>query len=269
VAIALLVLAGCSHPATQAVTGTAQPHSLQGIVLDPALRPLPGAKVRAVGMGGSTVTDQHGAFFLDGLPTRGIVVLALSHTGYGNVSLQTSLEEQGTTKVRVILPALPSTAPWSELLEFKGSVGCQAVLVVGESLTQRADCPPGIDPGHTVWDFPVSPRLATAIIEIVWSPSQPLAEGLEGELRHVAGNVTTLADQVARSPMRLVLAQQVARQRFSEGGSLRLIVSAHPITAEDEQAIAAGVDIDQPFKAFASLFYGALPEPSYSILTAK
>src|SRR5204862_3280133 len=113
----------------------------------------------------------------------------------------------------------------------------------------------------------VAPALASAIVEITWSPQTPLADGIGARLDEVQGTaVHNLTSGVGRSPLRLVVPVQTSARIFAAGGQMRLTVFAAPITAEDEQAAAVSLDADQAFEAFASLFYVVPPEPTYSFV---
>jgi hypothetical protein len=271
VAVILLLLAGCARPAPDGTaTQDASHPSLQGVVTDPAVRPIAGAVVHILGTDLSVTTATDGTFaFTDPLDPGQGVVLVVSRDGYASSSLQTSLDPAAPTFVRIVLTLLPSSSGYHEVLKFKGLIGCQVAVALGEGDASGVDCGQQVDSGQTNWVFPVGPALVTAIVEVVWTPTQPFAQGLGGRLEQTRSDGThVLAEKVARSPLRLAVPQETARQEFKDGGSLRLVVSAQPITDEDEQAIAAGLGVDQSFEAFASLFYGVPPDPSYSVTTS-
>jgi hypothetical protein len=266
------LLAGCGQaPQAQGPAGTGpEAAALHGAVLDPALRPLAGATLTVAGSNATATSDAAGLYRFADLPRGQVLVVTVSHPGHVTASRQATLPEDGDTKLDIVLEPVPTQAAYREVQKFEGTIGCQAAVVASEQEARSADCGGDVDPGETAGDFSVGPRLVSAVVEIVWDAATPLADGLGGRLEMPpaggAANGTLLAEGVGRSPLRLVVPVQTAERLYAGGGTLRLTVYAMPVTDEDEQAVAAAVAVDQRFQAFASLFYGAPPEPTYSIL---
>jgi Carboxypeptidase regulatory-like domain len=272
--LALVLLAGCAQdaptPAGPVAPTPEAPSVLYGIVLDEAVRPIAGAAVTVTGANLTALSSEDGSFaFPDTVPRERPLVLVASSPGHQSASVQASLPAEGGVQVRIVLPLQAADTGFRDVLKFDGVIGCQASLAVSEEEPRLVDCGGQLDPGKTNWTFAASPKLVAAVVEVSWTAGQPLAEGLGATLTHVepGAEPSVLSEVVGRSPLRLVVAQQVAAQRFAQGGELRLDVYARPVTDEDEQAVAATVAAEQKFQAFASLFYGVAPDPTYSFVT--
>jgi hypothetical protein len=236
--------------------------------MDPALRPLAGASVSVAGSNLTTTSDAEGLYAFADLPRGVVAVVTASHPGHVTASRQATVPDEGGLRLDIVLEPVPTEASYRDVLKFDGVIGCQAAVAVSEEDAHSADCGGQADPGETVGSFAVAPKLVSAVVEVLWEPNTPAAEGLGArlEMPGVDGNATLLSETVGRSPLRLVVPVQTAERLFAAGGTLRLAVYAMPITDEDEQAAAASVAVDQPFQAFASLFYGTPPSPAYTIL---
>ncbi|HUR26120.1 MAG TPA: carboxypeptidase-like regulatory domain-containing protein [Candidatus Thermoplasmatota archaeon] len=271
-AVVLLALAGCSQggsPDGEGSVPAADEVALRGSVLDPAVRPLAGATVTIAAANASAVSDEQGQYAFAELPRGTVLVLTVALAGFTSASRQATLPDTGETRLDVVLQPVVSTKGYVDVLKFEGIIGCQAAVVVSEGDPTASDCGSGLDPGKTVWPFPVAPALASAVIEVAWEPGSPAAAGLGARLEHMdgsGGNATELSSVVGRSPLRLVVPQVTAAKLFTQGGDLRLTVYAMPVTDEDEQAVAAAVAVDQRFQAFASLFYVVPATATYSFV---
>jgi hypothetical protein len=266
------ILAGCSQsPAPEAPSSPAaaptDPGVLHGLVLDDAIRPIAGATVTALGTNATVLSGEDGSFlFPDDLPREQPLVILANAPRYRSASVQASLPATGGVAVRIVL-ALESTATvYQDVVKFDGLIGCQTSVAVSEEEPRFADCDAGVGESTTAWVFSASPALVAAVVEVTWEATQPLAEGLGATLSDPKGEGTVLTEAVGRSPLRLVLAQAAAERSYASGGDLRLEVYARPVTDEDEQAVAATVAVQQSFQAFATLFYGAPPDPTYSFV---
>lgn len=264
----LALLAGCSQADDKgpAAVERGNAPALHGAVMDPALRPLAGASVTIVGTNASTTTGSEGTYAFAELPRGQVLVITASHQGHVTASRQATLPDTGDLRLDIVLEPVPTEASYREVLKFDGVIGCQAAVAVSEEDARSVDCGGEADPGETVGTFAVAPKLVSAVVEVLWEPSTPAAEGLGARLEMPGTNTTLLSETVGRSPLRLVVPMRTAERLFADGGTLRLTVYAMPITDEDEQAAAASLAVDQPFQAFASLFYGTPPSPTYSIL---
>lgn len=264
-----VALAGCGQAGKAGADGgqAAAQGVLHGVVVDAAIRPVAGAELSIAGRNETAVTGDDGAYAFPGTLPREAPLLVLVHAnGFEAASRQTSLPPDGDTQLDIQLVAVPAATGYREVLHFTGLIGCQGAVAVGEDEPQRADCGGDAAPSHAAWDIPLGPGLVTAVVELVWDPGTSLADGLGADLTHPDRPDALLAQNVGRSPLRLVLAQQTVGKEFPAGGDVRLTVRATPITDEDEQAVAAALDVNQGFEAYASLFYGTAPDPSYSFV---
>jgi hypothetical protein len=238
---------------------------LHGAVFDTALRPLAGAEVR-VG-NASTASDAQGLYSFAGLPRGQALIVTAAFAGFRSASRQATLEDQDV-RLDLVLEALPSSNGYVDVVKFNGQINCQMMVVVSGAEQEGTDCGKQAGQDADAWPIAVSPQLASAVVEVTWSSTQPAADGLGARLDAQGGDPDApVAQVVGRSPLRLVVAQAAAQRLFAaSGGTLTLTVYAMPVTAEDEQAAAAAVVVDQPFKAYASLFYVVPGSPTYSLV---
>ena len=265
-----VLLAGCGSPrdaAGPAAERDDQDSVLHGLVVDEAIRPILGATVTLVGLNLSATTEVSGEFaFPDTLPREQPLVMIVTADGFQSTSRQASLPPVGGMELTITMRPAPSDEGYSQVLHFTGFLSCQGSVATGEDDPHDVQCHGNAVPMQDSWEFAVDPGLLTAIVEVTWTSAQPLAEGLGANLTKVDLPGPPLSETVGRTPLRLVIPQLRSAQLFANGGDIRLVVYAQPITDEDEQAVAASVAVNQQFDAYASLFYGVPPDPSYSFV---
>ncbi len=74
-----------------------------------------------------------------------------------------------------------------------------------------------------------------------------------------------LGEVVGEFPLRIAVPQTVAERYYTAGGLMRLTVFGAPNADETEAGTGATVLFQQRFTAYASLFYVAPPDPSYTV----
>lgn len=269
-AIALLAstaLAGCSEDKGASDDAAPEPERppLHGWVLDVALRPLAGVKVQVLETNGTTVTDAEGYYGFDDVPTERFLVLVAALDGYETTSKQVTLPAEGIVRLNFTMVQVPFKQAYMEILPFDGFIPCQAMVEVAEQQIPF-DCSGG-EGVLDVWEFSVSPELAGAVIEIVWEPVTPLAESFGARLETLGlGDLNVVMSEAKGvSILRLTVAKEVAEKYYAGGGIMRLTVFAMPLTDENEVGAGAAVAVQQPFQAFASMFYIEGPDPTYTV----
>ena len=136
VALAALLLAGCSDPAPPAddpATSVApSTMSIVGLVQDESLNPIPGANVTVRLMGRGTVTDAAGGFRFDGLAPSAYLV-DVNATGFEPASLTAEPQAGQNASLGFVLMQVPSLRPRVTVEHFKGTYECafEALIIPG------------------------------------------------------------------------------------------------------------------------------------------
>lgn len=169
VALAVLVgtLAGCSGPDSSAeVVVQSQPQDaaeagtqvienatipaatppkdgsrghIAGVVVDEAIRPIAGAKVRLPGLDLTRTSDRDGSFsFVDLVPAS--YLLTVAKPGYLAAQALLEVNEGEFTRAKVVLTAIPPPTPYHVVQKFDGfaeatDVAGVGYLLIGEGLT--------------------------------------------------------------------------------------------------------------------------------------
>lgn len=271
VLLAALLLAGCSGgngkddgKVPDANAPGALP-LLHGYVFDPTLKPLEGATVKVLDTNSSGATDPQGFFGFDGLPTERFLVVVATKDGFVPQSKQVTLSPDGPTRLNFTLQPVPVQVPYMQTAKQDLLVECQVGTVVnGENRT--TDCSTGAS-NVDHWDIAVGPDLAGAVVEVFWEPSTAAAASIGARLETLElGQLNlNLGEVVGGSPLRLQVPQVTANRYYASGGLMRLTVFAAPDTDATESTAGATVLVQQPLTAYASLFYIAPPDPSYTI----
>lgn len=98
---------------------------IAGVVVDEAVRPIAGAKVRLPGLDLVRTTDRDGAFgFVDLLP--GPYYLTVNATGYDPAETVLEVKEDQFTRAKVVLSAVPSPEPYHATQKFEGFADASA-----------------------------------------------------------------------------------------------------------------------------------------------
>ncbi|MFA5943320.1 MAG: carboxypeptidase-like regulatory domain-containing protein [Candidatus Thermoplasmatota archaeon] len=270
-AVAALALAGCSagkdsDGADPAATGGdgALP-MLHGYVFDPAIRPLVGVTVKVLDTNSTAVTDREGFFGFEGLPTEQFLVVVASLDGFISGSKQVTLTVEAPVRLNFTLEPIPVQIPRMTTDKHDLIVECQLGVTANEE-NSTYGCGTGTQDVDS-WDIAVEPDLAGAVIEIYWEPTTDAAASIGARLETLElGQLNLiLSETLGTSPLRLTVPQLAADRYYTSGGLMRLTVYAAPNTDETEAGVGAALLFQQPITAYASLFYVAPPDPSYSI----
>lgn len=157
-----------------AVEATATTGVIRGVVVDDALRPLPGATV-TLNNGASTDTTQEGAFGFDALEP-GTYFLTASLTDYTTVqqSAEVVAGVSDPALMRVLLTAIPRLTPFIEAFSANLYVMFTAstpviLLRVGDLVG---------DEGNYAFTLEITPNGTVAQAEFIWESQSPLSETL-------------------------------------------------------------------------------------------
>lgn len=183
---ALLLLAGCTaSPAPP--TQPAQPVGMQiiGLVQDESFTPIAGANVALRLTNHTAVTDAGGVFFFTGLNLSPYVV-DVAAAGYANATL--TAEPRNNVSLTFILVPPQTELPPPAVLHFTGKFVCafEALIIspscdtVLDIVRENPQVPPGVPDlfeDISTFDFPLSPRWATVIVDVDFA-QHPGLDGL-------------------------------------------------------------------------------------------
>ncbi|HUR62303.1 MAG TPA: carboxypeptidase-like regulatory domain-containing protein [Candidatus Thermoplasmatota archaeon] len=219
------LLAGCaSHPAARDggvtvdedaaqaldVQASASTGVVRGLVVDQAIRPIPGANVTLQRLNRTAQSNAQGAFGFEGL-RAGTYFLEVSHPRYTRV-LQSVQVEAGVGRPPVVsiqLLALPTATPFVEAYKTRISSSF--------AVCPAPPAPPGCNSASGITDVGVllgqgvravsillSPNATVAQTEMEWTPQTPLAQ--QGHVHCSAADGidrTDSGDAVGPSPLAL------------------------------------------------------------------
>lgn len=242
---------------------------LHGFVFDPALRPLPGAQVKVLDTNASTVADDQGFFGFDGLPPEQFLVVVATMDGFTPTSKQITLAVDTPVRLNFTLTPVPVQTPYSQVLKQDLLVECQLGYVAADQ-ENHANCGTGLQEVDQ-FDIAVDVNLAGAVVEVFWEPASPLSESIGAKLETLdLGQLNLVLGQaVGTSPLRITVPESTAQRYYPQGGIMRLTVFAEPNADENEAGVGVSFLADQAVSAYASLFYVAPPDPSYTIADAS
>ena len=264
-----LALAGCgggqSVPAGIPVdeAGRALP-TLQGVVVDEAIRPLAGADVRLLASGVNATTDAEGRYAIrrPTLAAEAALVTA-SRPGYASRTQQVQLSGHASATLDFILPLEPAPLPRVDVLQHAGQVRCAARTPLPPPAGD-VQCAPdhgdsGEDPAPPAWIWAIDAEaaLAGAVVQVVWDATTPGTQALHAWLQApVAGGRggERFAEVTGESPLRLELPEAAARA-MPRWTQLWVMVELPPGQA--------GMNAQQVYDGYASLFYVDPAPPGY------
>lgn len=262
--VAGLLLAGCTQ-APEAAPGLpvdAEGRSLptvQGHVVDEAIRPLAGARVFILGTDVEAFTDTEGHYELrrpTGTAEAGLVTAYLA--GYVATTHQVHLSAYRSAKQNFVLGTDPyaqarfDVQQHTDRLECRARAAGQDLSCAPENPVQTGDPP---EP-RNVWVVNPDPGLAGVVVEVHWNPVSDGSQHLQVALRApVAGGFsgatgTILAQAGGPSPLRLELDEATSRS-LPRWTAVHVEVSLAP----EQPGAPAAVAYNQVYDAFASLFY--------------
>lgn len=246
-------------------------HIVEGWVLDPALRPIEGALVAALGIGMTALTNEDGEFVLHLPAGQAGYTLRAAATGFQDQSRTLVFEAagQGAT-INFTMQAATSATPRVQVDQFDGFIECSAFAAVGHS-HGGSGRPEGENPTdcgtytttQNVWDVDVPSGVDAIVVEIAWDPDTELARYLLAivDQVHDDGSIEYMAFGEGESMLKIPIGSLLVEDRMPDGGTLRITVEIGG-SGDD---VAVGAAVDQRFQGFTSLFYNMLPDPQYSV----
>ena len=242
--------------------------TVQGVVVDDAIRPLGGATVRFLFSGVNVTTDENGHYEIlrPTLAAEQTLVTA-SRDGYKTRTQQVQLSGHTSATLDFRLEADPPPTARVEVFQHTGTVRCNAVTGL-PAPADRFGCEPdhgdsGEDPAPPEWIWTMEPdvALAGAVVQIVWDATTPASTDLHAWLQvPVAGGRggERVAEVIGTSPLRLELPEEAARD-MPRWTALWVCVEIAP-----GQALV-GADVQQVYEGYASLFYVDPAPPGYTL----
>lgn len=227
---------------------------VRGVVVDPAVVPVEGANVTLASTGETVETTSNGAFGFSNVPP-GAHFLDVSKPGYGPVqqSVQVVAGVDQPPVVKVLLTPDPTTAPYTETIQFNGLIACSFALgIVG-----FAAC--GVGPvaestGNVFLQEHEYGRVAEHVqSEMVWDATQATGEELSLSWTDPNdGAQVTIAAEAGPSPLTISFGREAFEQLNLTGKTLWLRVFSAAMGGSDP------VDEDVWNDPWASSVYPAI-----------
>lgn len=264
--VLLLAFAGCAKQDAEDVQPTPETSSkVEGVVLDPAIKPVAGAKVKLLETNANTTTDEDGHYEFVGVPVERVLILVAEKAGYKSSAAQVSVSVDSVARLNFTLIPEPVKTPYHDVLPWDFVLQCQLATSISQQ-NETYECGSAIGE-QDQWEFSVGPDFAGAIVEAFWEPQTPAGESLGmrldtlnlGELNRNLGQI------VGTSGIRITVPNSVAVKYYPEGGQMRLQMFAAANNAENEVGVGASLAFQQTVHAYASVFYVQPPDQSYTI----
>ena len=289
--LCLVTLAGCSDPkegggaATTPIEGPRGTGTLQGIVVDDAVRPLDGVAIEASGASGvlNATTGADGIFRFEDL-SPGVYIVVASKAYHSTVQEAVDVRE-GVAEpelARFQLLFQPDTLPSVDLYKFEGffecsawpTNGCANVNIVTGIMLCSFNLPcSNVTSDRSVELIPVAPQPGFLQSEMVWEPTndqgRSMLFGLGAATREELqdGFADGYNGTEGESPLMLTLqGEELKESRIGiEGRELLIQVSVGVTTPipggcpEVGDPCGLGVSIQQPYSTYTHAFYGYEP----------
>jgi hypothetical protein len=280
-AILGLLLSGCSgndgkqdadedlfDDAPQAALGKGL---IRGLVLTPALVPVPGATIQMTSSGLNENSDENGAFVFADLEP-GSYFLEVSKPGWTTVQQQAEVvaDEQEPPIVKVAIDRLPGSFPRAVTLQQDGFISCS----VGTPRTYSSCAIDAIGQEENPEIYYTIDGVPSAIqTEIIWDSTQPTGDWLyvvqgfctcDGGVPDLVeeGGARFNETESATSPY-VARASNAYLKEWNVGSDpsvAQLVVSVSSSGPEPETTNGSGVALNQAFSVYATFFYN-IPEP--------
>lgn len=290
---ALLVtvtLAGCADGSQETPSGddgtfqdidtkaTATTGVIRGVVFDPTIVPIEGAKVVIKSLQMETSTSAEGAFVFE-KAEPGTHFLSVTRSGYEPVQVSVPVEA-GVDKppiVKVQLQANPSLAPTVDGYVFDGFIQCSWVAVAAALAMCSVPELAGVDLGDEFLqrvDVKEYPDFVQG--ELVWESTQSLGEALAFS---VYDGTTTAPRRTEGASPRVLQGDRAFWENGTESDksgspmvapgeqlAWRVFAGAHPSTVPPCTGIClwgVGVTVEQRFNIYTHAFYNWTPDQEW------
>lgn len=233
---------------------------LRGVVVDPAIVPIPDATITLAASGETTQTNENGAFqFTDMEP--GTHFFQVSALGYNTTqgSGEVVAGVASPTPVKIQLMPNPDGIPYASEYLFKGYIMCGS-SVIAACGGVRDFTGLGEDTYSAIYD--TGANIGWMQMEMVWRNTQALGDAFDVNVRYADQEtydggfyVGSLTSGEGPSPLKIV----VPAEDYNEAGvgvDYELVTS---IFAGDTQGAPIGVALDQAYEMFVHEFHGYTP----------
>lgn len=273
------LLAGCTDQGDAVLDAiqTLQPGELRGVVIDAAVRPIPGVTLSVPGRPEveANVTDADGAFLLTGL-APGTVIVAATKPGHLDAYVEVAVGKANAL-VQIVLEPLLETKPYVVLESFDGFMDCGlgsgpafgltagCMVIVGGALYVACvgsdPVPPaGVCIGGTspYYVSAAEGNMTTAQTEAVWTPT------VQGQSELLIGSYVVDSQGAVVGGLPTAVGPSILVRRLNEtvvqenglGGAHRVAIFINPGNGGP-----ANIVVQQPYRVFhTSTFFFALPE---------
>jgi hypothetical protein len=261
-----LALAGCGGGAEVPVgipvddEGKALP-TLQGVVVDEAIRPLAGAFVRLLGSDLNATTDAEGHYELrrPTLVAEQVLVTA-SLAGYRTQAQQTQVSGYTSHTLDFILQLDPPPVARVEVLQATSTVTCYATTPLPPP-ADAMECELGGNKAAWAWNVLPDRAWSGTIVEVHWDATSAFADNAHGwiqgpEFEGHPGPV--LVEATGASPLRFELTQEQAR---AVPRNSAIQIALQPVATSG----AVGLAVNQVYETYASMFYVDPAPPGYQL----
>lgn len=275
--VLVLAVAGCAKPppVPEGIPvgsgGEALP-TVQGTVVDSAIKPIAGVRVYFLGTDVNTTTAEDGTYAIY-RPTalRENVMVTAWKQGFSAQTHMIAVSGHSSAVLHFRLEAAPYQEAYSTVLQFRGTLGC-IVAVSGAGQQQRASCdaqlnPPEGPPANT-GDFYLEPNFAGAVVQVVWEAESDMTRHLHAWIEGPAvggQGGPLLVEATGPSQIRLEIDYTTAREKFGDWSGFR-VVTQLPDAPPGGPVPGVGASVGQTFDVYATVFYKD-PAPAGYVLS--
>ncbi len=262
------VLAGCADPSPQQVQGNEETEVdeqlvatkttgvIRGVVVDEAIIPLEGAKVRIASLKIETTSLADGSFGFSELEP-GAYFLDVTKPGYKKVQVHATVEA-GVAKpaiTRVLLEADLASLPHSELLTFNGYLQCG----VGFGVIALSTNPCALTESVNVFNVAVQKPINMTQIEMDWEGTNVFGDGLNIGIL-IPGTISNFVSSDGPSPRILPVEGTRIADRYGAD------YEAYTLRVFPGTSTPISVVLEQPFAIYVTHFYGFTPDPEWAFV---
>jgi hypothetical protein len=259
-AIFCLLMAGCSQPPAGTEGGPSEPGrgTIEGVIVDAAIRPLVGATIAVAGMDLKAATDARGAFSFASLEP-GSYLLQANATGYLDGQATVLVQAGKSTRVTINLLKESRTEPYVLTKDFQGFAQLSGGILtpVIDSVAKEA----GVATCSQC-TFKVSPEagLSRMVLEVSWRDSIADPTGATEYIwRVTADSHGATATGSGKSPIfRSLGILDFPAEDFDFSSSSTYTVTIYPD--------ATWPAVSQSYKAFLSMWYRGPPPADWRII---
>jgi hypothetical protein len=244
---------------------------IRGVVVDDAIRPVPGATVRLTGDAPQeTTTTESGTFGFDSL-APGTYFLEVSKPGFfsGQQSADVVAGIADPAIVKVLLAVDTASLPYVEAYVFDGYIECMtpnvALCGLVNGLVEIAGGPANVTADSSQVRYPLAKAPSWTQTEMVWSSTQALGGSMTVMYSYHNGcdDATGLyCDLEAAGPSPLLLVatpDDITRIGLGAEEPDLYIRTFTDSAVEGAPVGSAGLTLEQSFQYYTHIFYGYQP----------